>query len=172
MARELEARFTADDVDLVRVTFSRRGDLRYVGQGYELRVAFPDGALDEKALAAAFEAFHEAHRREYGHHFADSAIEIVNIRLIGAAGSAEIARPASPSGGSLDAARIRTGLCTFRVDGTLSDHETAFLLRDKLPVGLPIHGPAIVLQMDSTTVVPPRHTVEADAAGNLIIRRA
>lgn len=172
MARELEARFTADDVELTRVSFTRRGDLRYVGQGYELRVAFPDGMLDDASLAAAFEAFHEAHRREYGHHFADSAIEIVNIRLIGAAGSAEIARPAVPSGGSLDAARIRTGLCTFRVEGELSDHETAFLLRDKLPVGLPIHGPAIVLQMDSTTVVPPRHTVEADAAGNLIIRRA
>jgi N-methylhydantoinase A len=35
-----------------------------------------------------------------------------------------------------------------------------------------IDGPAIVLQMDTTTVVPPLHTVEADAAGNLIIRRA
>lgn len=172
MARELEARFAADDIDLERVSFVRRGDLRYVGQGYELRVAFPDGTLDAAALAEAFAAFHEVHRREYGHHFADSAIEIVNIRLIGAAGAAEIARPAPPSGGPLEAARIRTGLCTFRVDGELTDHETAFLLRDKLPVGVAIDGPAIVLQMDSTTVVPPRHTIEADATGNLIIRRA
>jgi N-methylhydantoinase A len=172
MARELEARFKADDVDLARVSFSRRGDLRYVGQGYELRVAFPDGPLDQKALAEAFDAFHEAHRREYGHHFADSAIEIVNIRLVGAASAAKIARPAVTSEGSIEAARIRTGLCAFRVDGVLSDHETAFLQRDKLPVGVPIDGPAIVLQMDTTTVVPPRYTVEADIAGNLIIRRA
>ena len=34
-----------------------------------------------------------------------------------------------------------------------------------------IAGPAIVLQMDSTTVVPPQHNFEADATGNLILRR-
>ena len=40
-----------------------------------------------------------------------------------------------------------------------------------LPVGERIAGPAIVLQMDSTTVVPPQHSFEADPAGNLIIRK-
>ena len=40
-------RFTADGIDLAKVTFERRGDLRYVGQGYELRVPFPDGTIDE-----------------------------------------------------------------------------------------------------------------------------
>jgi len=40
-----------------------------------------------------------------------------------------------------------------------------------LTVGERLAGPAIVLQMDSTTVVPPQHNFEVDAAGNLIIRR-
>ena len=71
MARELADRFTADGIELGRVSFERRGDLRYVGQGYELRVPFPDGPIDAAALAKAFDAFHEIHRREYGHHFAD-----------------------------------------------------------------------------------------------------
>ena len=71
MAKELADRFTADGIDLARVSFERRGDLRYVGQGYELRVPFPDGKIDEASLAKAFDAFHEIHRREYGHHFAD-----------------------------------------------------------------------------------------------------
>ena len=93
MARELADRFTADGIDLAKVTFERRGDLRYVGQGYELRVPFPDGTIDEAALAKAFEAFHEIHRREYGHHFAESGIEIVNLRLVGAATAAKIAKP-------------------------------------------------------------------------------
>jgi N-methylhydantoinase A len=172
MRRELDGHFAADGIDAARVGFAARGDLRYVGQGYELRVDFPPGAIDEAGAAQAFEAFHAAHRREYGHHFADSAIEIVNIRLVGTAAAPPIARPERPAGGSPEQALVRRGTCVFRVDGELSDHDTAFLRREHLPVGQPIEGPAIVLQMDSTTVVPPRHTVEADASGNLIIRRS
>ena len=109
MAKELADRFTADGIDLSKVTFERRGDLRYVGQGYELRVPFPDGTIDEAALARAFEAFHEIHRREYGHHFAESGIEIVNLRLVGAATAAKIAKPTAAAGQSLDAARGAQG---------------------------------------------------------------
>jgi len=171
MAKELADRFTADGIDLSRVTFERRGDLRYVGQGYELRVPFPDGAIDAAALAKAFEAFHAVHRREYGHHFAESGIEIVNLRLVGAASAAKIARPAVGASTSSAAAKVKSGMCTFRVEGKLADYPTDFYRRDLLPVGERIAGPAIVLQMDSTTVVPPQHNFEADAAGNLIIRR-
>ena len=105
MARELADRFTADGIELGRVSFERRGDLRYVGQGYELRVPFPDGPIDAAALAKAFDAFHEIHRREYGHHFADSAIEIVNLRLVGAASAATIAKPSVGTATSLEAAQ-------------------------------------------------------------------
>jgi len=171
MAKELAGRFTADGIDLARVTFERRGDLRYVGQGYELRVTFPDGILDEAALAKAFEAFHEVHKREYGHHFADSAIEIVNLRLVGAASAATIAKPVLDGARSLAAATVSSGNGTFRVDGKLADYPTTFYRRDLLPVGERIPGPAIVLQMDTTTVVPPHFSFEADTAGNLMIRK-
>ena len=66
---------------------------------------------------------------------------------------------------------MRDGTGTFRVGTRLSDYPTTFYRRDLLPVGERIAGPAIVLQMDSTTVVPPQHSFEADAAGNLIIRK-
>ncbi|MCW5744917.1 MAG: hydantoinase/oxoprolinase family protein [Alphaproteobacteria bacterium] len=170
MEAELRGRFAADGVEAEHVAFVRAGDLRYVGQGYELRVPFGDGVLDDTAMAAVFAAFHDIHRREYGHHFADSAIEIVNIRLIGTAGTPSLARPAPPAGGSLADAHVRSGTCVFRVDGKLADYPTEFLRREALPVGEAIAGPVIILQMDSTTVVPPGHTVEVDPAGNLIIR--
>ena len=57
-------------------------------------------------------------------------------------------------------------------DGKLADYPTTFYRRDLLPVGERVAGSAIVLQMDSTTVVPPQHSFEADTAGNLIVRRA
>ena len=47
--------------------------------------------------------------------------------------------------------------------------ETPFLSRDALTLGVPIAGPAVVLQTDSTTVVPPGCTLRAEPGGNLII---
>ena len=47
----------------------RGGDLRYVGQGYELRVDFPPGELSAAALSSIFDRFHAQHEAEYGHVF-------------------------------------------------------------------------------------------------------
>jgi N-methylhydantoinase A len=90
---------------------------------------------------------------------------------VGSASAATIAKPSVGTATSLEAAKVRTGTCTFRVDGKLADYPTTFYRRDLLPVGVHIAGPAIVLQMDSTTVVPPQYGFEADAAGNLIVRK-
>ncbi len=67
------------------------------------------------------------------------------------------------------AAFIRTGQCVFRVDGDLRPFETAFYRRHHLPVGEAFQGPAIVLQKDSTTVIPPGWVAKNDPAGNLIL---
>jgi len=75
------------------VTFARAGDLRYVGQGYELRVPFPSGSLDSITIAQVFTAFEALHKAEYGHVFAHSPIEIVNIRLTGIGVMPKIAPP-------------------------------------------------------------------------------
>jgi N-methylhydantoinase A len=90
---------------------------------------------------------------------------------VGAANAATIARPSISDGKSLDEARVRSGSCTFRVNGQLGDYPTDFYRRDLLPIGQTIAGPAVVLQMDTTTVIPPQHSFEADLAGNLIIRK-
>ena len=88
----LIAQFTADGFDRDRIGLIRAGDLRFVGQGYELRVEFPAGPIDEAALAGVWQAFERQHRTEYGHVFADSPIEIVNIRLTGTANMPKIGR--------------------------------------------------------------------------------
>ena len=113
--------------------------------------------------------FHEAHKREYGHFFADSPIEIVNVRVVGLGQLPKIAKLTAPQGSTLAQARVRTGQCVFRIDGELRSFETAFYRRHLLPVGETFAGPAIVLQKDSTTVIPPGCTAINDAAGNLIL---
>ena len=99
--------------------FERAGDLRYVGQGYELRVPFPDGQLDQAALAQIFARFAELHRAEYGHVFEASPIEIVNIRVTGIGRMPKIAAPRPARGGSLVEALVKTARCVFRHNGAL-----------------------------------------------------
>jgi N-methylhydantoinase A/oxoprolinase/acetone carboxylase beta subunit len=83
MQSELARQLVADGVPPGNATFERSGDLRYVGQGYELRVPFPDGKLDAARLSEIFASFAELHRVEYGHVFEASPVEIVNVRATG-----------------------------------------------------------------------------------------
>ena len=60
--------------------------MRYVGQGYELKVPIPDGPVDDVTMAAVLAAFHTAHAAEYGHAFPQNPVEVVNLRVIGRLG--------------------------------------------------------------------------------------
>ena len=172
MEAGLYAQFAEDGVPRDQISLSRFGDLRYVGQGYELRASFPVGAFDEAELEETWQEFHALHEAEYGHFFADSPIEIVNIRVAGIGVTPKMGKPGAVAGGSLADAHIRDGRCVFRHEGNLEEFDTAFFRREALPTGQPIDGPAIILQADSTTVVPPGSTLTAEQNGNLIIRLA
>ena len=169
MEKQLAAQFAADHLDTANFRFERDGDLRYVGQGYELKIPIPAGELTQESLAGIWRLFHEAHKREYGHAFEQNPIEVVNVRVSGIGAMPKIRALQAPAGGSFAAAKLRVGQCVFRVDGALKAFETTFYRRTQLPVGEKFHGPAIVLQMDSTTVIPPRWSAINDAAGNLIL---
>ena len=170
MELQLKKQFAADHLQPDGLTFVRDGDLRYVGQGYELKIPFPAGTIGKEELDEIWTRFHDAHKREYGHFFADSPIEIVNVRVVGVGQLPKIAKLTAPQGSTLAQARVKTGQCVFRIDGELRPFETAFYRRHLLPVGESFSGPAIVLQKDSTTVIPPGCAAINDAAGNLILK--
>ncbi len=172
MEAGLAAQFLADRIAPDAVSFGRSGDLRYVGQGYELRIAVPPGSLAAADLDAVWARFHAAHAAEYGHAFPDNPIEIVNIRVAGAGRTPKLADPDAPTGGSREAALIRRGPVWFRVAGELGPVPTPFYLRAALPAGARFDGPAIVLQADSTTVVPPGASCAVEATGDLVITLA
>jgi N-methylhydantoinase A len=170
MRADLEDQFRADGFGSTEIVFRRSADARYLGQGYELRIDVPEGVIDAAAITGAFDQFHAVHKAEYGHSFAHSPIEIVNIRLTGVAPTPTIRRVKMPAGGSLRDALIKTDGCFFRRSGRLERMDTAFYRRELLSVGEMIEGPAIILQTDTTTVVPPGSTIVADGTGNLIIQ--
>jgi N-methylhydantoinase A len=169
MEDELSRQFDADHITASQVTFERVGELRYVGQGYELKVRLPAGTLSTKALTAVWADFHATHAREYGHAFSDSPIEVVNIRVTGVGAMPKLTTLQSPSGGSLAQAEVRRSVCVFRVDGRLQEFTTPFYQRALLPLDEDFAGPAILLQKDSTTVVPPGSKARVDASGSVLI---
>ncbi|MEM9782545.1 MAG: hydantoinase/oxoprolinase family protein [Pseudomonadota bacterium] len=169
MEADLLAQYEADGVDAARIGFKRTADIRYVGQGYELRIAVPEGSFDDAAEAALFAAFEQRHEAEYGRSFPYSAKEIVNIRVTGIGETQKIVPEPPSDGGALDAARVATRPSAFRIGTVLETVETAFYRRDALPIEQEIAGPAVILQQDSTTVVRPGDRFRVDRAGNILI---
>jgi len=169
MEEDILGQFAADSVAKKQVTLTRYADARYVGQGYELRIELPARKIGAAGMKKAFAQFHETHEAEYGHAFPASPIEIVNVRVAGTAASPQLEWPKSKPGGSREKALVKTAKTKFRVDGALKSFDTAFYRRTDLPVGKKIPGPAIVLQLDTTTVVPPNWSLTADTHGNLIL---
>ena len=173
MEAHLRKQFAADHLEADSMSFVRDGDLRYVGQGYELEDShFLPAPSDRSSSTMSGAAFTRRIKREYGHYFADNPIEIVNIRVMGIGHMPKIDKLTAPEGTTLAKAQVKTGQCAFRINGELRPFETVFYRRHLLPVGETFAGPAIVLQKDSTTVIPPGCTATNDAAGNLILKVA
>src|SRR5262245_15663233 len=135
MEAGLARQFAAGGVAPDAVSFSRWADLRYLGQGYELRVAIPPGTLDEPKLEGVWQRFHELHHAEYGQSFPASPIEIVNVRVSGIGRMPRVGALRTPRGRSLDEARVKTGQGVFRGSGGLGEIETTFYRRDGLTIG-------------------------------------
>lgn len=169
METVLADRFRADRVPEEATSFVRTGDLRYVGQGYELKIDFPDGQMTGEALAGVWKDFHDRHMVDYGQAFPDSAIEIVNIRVSAIGTLPKLPPLKAAPGGSLAEAELRRNRCVFRISGELQPFDTPVYRRASLPVEQAFSGPAIILQQDSTTVVPPGATARVHPSGNIII---
>jgi N-methylhydantoinase A len=142
-------------------------DLRFVGQGNELAVTFDAGLLaaaDGPAqLARRFDAEHErlfSFTLPAGH-------ELVNARATVTGPRPRVA-PIRLDRGDGDVSAARTGETRIYVDGDFVD--AGLYDRLKLRAGDVVPGPAIVVEMDSTTLVLPGHTATADAGGSLLIR--
>lgn len=159
-----------DGIDLDQIQIQRTADCRYVGQGYELRVDLPQREVSEENISETWTQFHRFHEAEYGHYFEQSPIEIVNVRLTGIGVMPKIQKPQVNNEGTEDQAFIKKGKSVFRLDGELQSFDTSFYQRERLPAGAEIIGPAIILQKDTTTVIPPRCTGHVESSGNIIIK--
>ena len=149
-----------------RVAFRREVDMCYVGQSYNLRI--PASAIEGDVAETLASAFHGAHESVYGFANREEPTQIVNVRLA-AVGTIDRPRVKElPSGSeSPEAARKGTRKVWFNESDAMVD--CAIYERGKLLAGNVIHGPAIIEQMDTTTVIPPGDLAVADRLGALMI---
>jgi N-methylhydantoinase A len=142
-------------------------DMRYLGQNFELGIPMHESELDGTHLSGLVATFHGEHKAAYGYDLPEQPVEVVNLRL-----SVTVQRR-SP-------ATERPPASARPVAEAVIEHrqvwfpETGFVTapiydREALPAGATFAGPAVIEQMDATTVVPPNGNVAVDDLGNLRI---
>jgi N-methylhydantoinase A len=140
-------------------------DLRYHGQGLRLTVSVDLKELQKKGLKAISDQFDEEHKRLFT--FAlPLEHELVTLRAAVQGQGIKIKRQILAKGGPDPKAAV-VGKQKSYMDG--KDVTAAVYNRALLKAGNKVRGPAIVMEMDSTTVILPKHTGTVDQYGNILI---
>ncbi|WP_137176471.1 hydantoinase/oxoprolinase family protein [Roseomonas sp. AR75] len=147
---------------------ARRADMRYEGQAHELTIACPDGALDDVALASLRQGFEEAHRQVYGYIAPEEPIRIVALRLEATGCVPKAALPVHPPA-TTPVADAHIGTREAWLPEAGGAVACALYDRAGLGPGHRIPGPAIVEQMDSTTLILPGQSALVDPWLNLLV---
>ena len=147
--------------DLQGPEYTRRADLRYRGQSFELTVE-AEKPLEVEKLE---ECFHAAHERRYGYRMEDEPVELVNLRLIAtvAVDKPELEEPEHQK----DPAE--SGRREANFDGEWI--EVPVLDRERMGRGSEVEGPAIVEFKESTCVVRPGWRGVVDGVGTLVLEK-
>jgi len=169
--KELLDQLAADGFSPARMKLVRFADCRYRGQGYELRTPVQSGAIDHALIGDLRRAFDAEHQRVYSHSSPDKDVQIVNIGCVGIGVIEDIA-PQEIAAGEREpvpASVHRRDRIVFEVDNAPARLEAPRYRRALLRAGNEIVGPAIIDQMDTTTVLPPGFAAKVDRYGNLVI---
>ena len=166
---QAEAWFEAEAITERRVT--RTVDMRYAGQNYELPVDLPDGPVTPASLTALAEGFAAAHRRMYGFVAEGEPVQLVTFRTLatGLVRKAEF-KPGTDAGPDASAAIAGTRNVWLPEAGGFVP--CPVYDRDRLRAGNRFTGPAIVEQMDATTLVLPGMVATVEPYMNLILEFA
>ena len=159
--------FDREGVEPDERTVHRAIDMRYVGQSHEITVAVQGREFSDPDLATLTTAFRQEHERVYGY-APDAPVQLVTFRVTALA--RVTAPPVAGAGGGGARGDLRAAHRTNRqvhfaeLGGFV---ECPIYDRELIPSGADLEGPAILEQMDSTTVVLPGQVARSDEQGNL-----
>jgi N-methylhydantoinase A len=157
-----------DGIDEDRLEVTYQADLRYAGQAFQITVEFTEAELREKGVAVLTDQFDGEHEQLFTFKLGDGH-EILMIRaVVGASVTFKADISISKGSGNVSPALIHQSRFFYEGDW----HEAGIYDRGRLGADDVVAGPAIVSEMDSTTVVLPGHSATVDAVGNLLIQPA
>ena len=165
LAADASKGLEAEGVKKSEITTSYQVDLRYHGQGLRLTVEVNLAELQKKGLKAISDKFDEEHERLFT--FAlPLEHELVTLRSAVQGQGIKIKRQPLAAGGSDPKAAVVGKQKSF-MEG--KDVTAVVYDRAKLKAGNKVRGPAIVMEMDSTSVILPKHTGHVDKSGCILI---
>jgi len=165
MEAQVRADLIADGIAQDDVTTAFEIDVRYVGQAFEVPMAITLAELSGGGLAALTRRFDDEHRRLFTFNM-DAEHELVNLRATALGPVVELPSHRLPVGdGDPLQAKLRDH--TLWMDG--AQQAAVIYERARLEAGDVIPGPAIVIEMDSTTLIETRHVGTVDPHGNILI---
>jgi N-methylhydantoinase A len=157
-----------DNIPAEEHEITYQADLRYSGQAFQITIDFTEAELNEKGVALLTDQFDAEHEQLFTFKL-DDGHEILMIRAVAKARAKSIAeRQIGETGMSLEQCKIVASRFYYEGDW----YDANIYDRSKLNTGLKVPGPAIVGEMDSTTVVLPGFVASVDAVGNLLINPA
>ena len=165
---QAEKWFRDEAIDRQRRRVIRTVDMRYEGQNYELSIPVPAGPVGAGALEILARSFAEAHERLYGFVAEGEKVCCVTFR-VQALGLVRKAELSTLPPGATDAAAALTGRRDVWFPEAGGFVSTPVYARTGLAPGMEFSGPAIIEQMDTTTLAPPQASVRVDAHENLIL---
>ncbi|PZN48911.1 MAG: hydantoinase, partial [Proteobacteria bacterium] len=148
------------------IRISHSADMQFVGQTHIINVPLPSADVDRATVQTLFERAYFARFRVELPEIRANLVNL-NTSVIGVRPSVDLGRLIDPSGrvGNLEAALVEIRPVWFEGEW----RETPVYAREGLPLDAVIDGPAILEQMDATTVLEPGDRARSDADGNIII---
>jgi N-methylhydantoinase A len=170
LRQQASKQLSADGIALSKQNFTAIAECRYLGQGFELRAAMPEEPLSQKNIGTVIKSFYTAHKQVYGHAFEDQMVEIITLRVVGSADVETLKLPNLKKGN-----RNNPAAAKLYVRDTVFDDgksvKTPRYDRSKLLAGDKIAGPALIVQHNSTTLVPPKYKALVMGHGDILLRR-
>ncbi|MER9830978.1 hydantoinase/oxoprolinase family protein [Mesorhizobium sp. M0134] len=150
--------------EMIRVTHS--ADMQFVGQTHIINVPLPSSAVTREGLQQLFE---KAYFARFKVQLPEIRANLVNLNtsVTGVRPAIDLSRLIDPAGRAKTLEEARREIRPVWYGGRWYD--TPVYSREKLPLDATIEGPAILEQMDATTVLEPGDRARSDADGNIII---
>lgn len=171
LLRQAEAWFADEQIAPAARRITRTVDMRYAGQNYELSVPLPDGPVVPAILGALAEGFAGAHHRMYGFVAEGEPVQLVTFR-VEATGLVRKAAFQPHAEAGPDPAAALDGSRKVWLPEAGGWVVCPVYQRDRLQAGNRVSGPAVIEQMDATTVVLPDMTARVEPYLNLILEAA